>query len=148
MRIQPVQSIKLELSLKIVKAYSKCYAFGYMVTIRGGYRVARGWHYTKLSLSCALILYFSGMCFVLLFLSFCRFSFCLCFCFNDLVGALCRCCSCDRFLPSRPRTGLATTYQVCIILLGMVESRSVNVKNTRGGCLDAFRFFSNNLNRR
>ena len=30
---------------------------------------------TKLSLSSALLLYFSGMCIMLLFLSFCRFSF-------------------------------------------------------------------------
>ena len=36
--------------------------------------MARGWHYyTKLSLSSALVLFFSGICFVLLFLSFCRF---------------------------------------------------------------------------
>ena len=39
------------------------YAFGCMVAIRGGYRMARGWNYnTKLSLSSALLLYFSGMC--------------------------------------------------------------------------------------
>ena len=39
--------------------------------------MASGRHYTKLSLSSALLLYFSGMmCFVLLlFLSFCRFCF-------------------------------------------------------------------------
>ena len=36
-----------------------------MITIRGGYRMARGWHYTKLSLSSALLLFiFSCMCFV------------------------------------------------------------------------------------
>ena len=35
--------------------------------------MARGWHYTKLSLSSALLLSFSyGMCFVLLFFSFSR----------------------------------------------------------------------------
>ena len=34
------------------------YAFGCMVAIRGGYRMARGWHYTKLSLSSALLLFF------------------------------------------------------------------------------------------
>ena len=37
--------------------------------------MARGWHYTKFSLSSALLLSFSGVCFVLLFLSFCRFCF-------------------------------------------------------------------------
>ena len=43
--------------------------------------MARDWHYTnKLSLSSALLLSFSGMCFVLLFLS--------CFSFHALVGAL------------------------------------------------------------
>ena len=67
---------------------------------------------------------------------FCRFSFC----FHALVGALRR-CSCDRFLSSRPRTGLATTY-VCILFLGMVESRSVNVKNSKGGCLESLDAFS------
>ena len=44
------------------------YAFGCMVAIQGGYRMARGWHYTKLSRSSALLLSFSGMCFVLLLL--------------------------------------------------------------------------------
>ena len=47
-----------------------------MVAIRGGYRMARGWHYTKLSLlSSAFFLYFSDihhiMCILLLFLAFC-----------------------------------------------------------------------------
>ena len=31
--------------------------------------MARGWHYTKLSLSSAFLLSFSGMCILLLFLS-------------------------------------------------------------------------------
>ena len=52
-----------------------------MVAIRGGYRIARGWHYTKLSLSSAL-LSFSGVCIllkekyerVLLVLSFCQLT--------------------------------------------------------------------------
>ena len=38
--------------------------------------MARGWHYTKLSLSSALLSLF-GMCFALSFLSFCRFFFLL-----------------------------------------------------------------------
>ena len=37
--------------------------------------MARGWRYTKLSLSGALLLYFFGMCIVFLFLYFCRFCF-------------------------------------------------------------------------
>ena len=52
-----------------------------MVAIRGGYRIARRWHYTKLSLSSAL-LSFSGVCIlfkekyerVLLVLSFCQLT--------------------------------------------------------------------------
>ena len=44
--------------------------------------MAPGWYYTKLSLSSALLLFFSGMCILLLFLSFCRFCFVsLCFLF-------------------------------------------------------------------
>ena len=66
--------------------------------------MALGWHFTKLFLSSALLLSFSGMCFVLLFPSFCRFCF-----VSVLSLELCRCSS-DLFLSSRPRTGLATTY--------------------------------------
>ena len=69
--------------------------------------MARGWHYTKLSLSSALRLYFSGRCF-LYFVIIVPFSLsflfiCVCVC------VFCRCSS-DLFLSSRPRTGLATTY--------------------------------------
>ena len=39
------------------------HAFGCMVAIQGGYRMARGWHYAKLSLSSALRLSFSGCVF-------------------------------------------------------------------------------------
>ena len=63
--------------------------------------MARGWRYTKLSLSTSLLLYFSGMCFVLLY--------CFLFVVDMLSLELCRCSS-DIFLFSRPRTGLATTY--------------------------------------
>ena len=45
--------------------------------VSDGSRLAR----TKLSPSSAFLLSFSGMCFVLLFLSFCRFLFSFCFCF-------------------------------------------------------------------
>ena len=39
----------------------RCYAVGCMNVIRGGSQMARGWHYTKLFLSSALLLAFSGM---------------------------------------------------------------------------------------
>ena len=48
----------------------------------------------------------SGFCFS--FLSFCRFGLSS-FVLMLLVGAFLRCCS-DIFLPSRPRTGLATAF--------------------------------------
>ena len=79
-----------------------------MVAIRGGYRMARGWHYAKLSLSSALRLSFSGMCILLfLFLS-------LRLCFFLLLSLELGRYSSDLFLYSRPRTGLATTYGVYI----------------------------------
>ena len=86
--------------------------------------MARGWHYTKPYISSALLLYFSGMCFVLLFLSFCRFRFVLFSCSRWIFGAR---CSSDRFLSSRLRTGLATNT----MLLGMVKARSVYATNTK-----------------
>ena len=77
--------------------------FGCMVASRGGYRMARGWHYAKLHR-----LSFSGLCILLfLFLSLCRF---LCVCVFLLLSLELGRCSSDLFLPSRPRTGLATTY--------------------------------------
>ena len=80
-----------------------------MVAIRGGYRIACGWHYTKLSLSSAL-LSFSGMFFVLLFFLF--FSFlCSRLSFVDDVPLI-------FFLSSRPRTTGRIGNHVCI-LLGM-----------------------------
>ena len=83
----------------------------------GEYRMARGWHYTKLSLSSALLLSFSGICILLLFLflSFFCFVFVL---FFLLSLELCRCSS-DLFLSSRQRT-LVLDWQPRI-LLGMVE---------------------------
>ena len=53
-----------------------------------GDRMARGWHYTKLSLSSALLLSFSGMCFVCYCFFLFYFLFCFLFCFHTLVGAL------------------------------------------------------------
>ena len=67
----------------------------------GGYRMARGWHYTKLSLSSAPLLSFSGMCILPVVFFFCGFLL--------LLLELCRYSS-DLFLSSIPRTGLATTY--------------------------------------
>ena len=82
--------------------------FGCMVASRGGYRIARGWHYAKLSLSNAPRLSFPGMYILLfLFLFFCRF---LCVCVFLLLSLELGRCSSDLFLSSRPRTGLATTY--------------------------------------
>ena len=104
--------------------------FGCMVASRGGYRMARGWHYAKLSLSNAPRLSFPGMCILLfLFLSLCRFlCVCVFFCSHwSLVDApLIFFCPADHVLPDwQPR-----------ILLGMVEARSINVKKTTttGGC--------------
>ena len=114
--------------------------FGCMVASRGGYRMARGWHYAKLSLSNAPPLSFSGLCILLfIFPSLCRF---LCVCVFLLLSLELGRCSSDLFLSSRPRTGLATTYITGY--QGMVEARSVNVKKKTGGCsegLGAFRFF-------
>ena len=76
-----------------------------IVASRGGYQMARGRHYAKLSLSNAARLSFSDLCILLfMFLSLCR----LCLCFSLLSLELGRCSS-DLFLSSRPRTGLATT---------------------------------------
>ena len=78
--------------------------FGYMVASRGGYRMARGRHYAKLSLSNAARLSrlsFSNLCILLfLFLSLCVF---LCSHWSLVDVPL------IFFLSSRPRTGLATT---------------------------------------
>ena len=78
-------------------------AFGCMIAIRGGYRMARGWYCTKLSLSSALLLCFSSVCFLLLFLSFCRFCFAFVFCFVFMFSLELCSCSSDIFLSSRPR---------------------------------------------
>ena len=84
----------------------RCYTFGCMVAIRGGYRMARGWHYTKLSPSSALLLYFSGMYVYFVIVPF-VLSFFVLFCLVFLLSLeLCRCSS-DFFLSSsRPRIGL------------------------------------------
>ena len=99
--------------------------FGCMVASRGGYRMARGWHYAKLSLSNAPRLSFSGLCILLfLFLSLCRFCvlfvfFFFCSHWNLADVPLIFFCPADHVPDWQPR-----------ILLGMVEARSVNVKKT------------------
>ena len=98
--------------------------FGCMVASQGGYRIARGWHYAKLSLSNAFRLSFPDMCILLFpFLSLCRF---LCVCVFLLLSLelgryvpLIFFCPADHVPDWQPR-----------ILLGMVEARSVNVKKT------------------
>ena len=102
--------------------------FGSMVGSRGRYRMARGWHYAKLSLSNAPRLSFSGLCIMLfLFLSLWRF-FVFVFSFFShwsLVDVpLIFFCPADHVPDWQPR-----------ILLGMVEARSVNVKKTTTTCL-------------
>ena len=71
--------------------------------------MARGWHYTKLSiLSSALFLYFSGMCFVLIFLYFCGFRFCFCFVFVFVLSL--ELCSADRVPDWQPRILLGSIW--------------------------------------
>ena len=96
--------------------------FGCMVASRGGYQMARGWHYyAKLSLSNAPRLSFSGLCILLfLFLSlycFCAFVFFFCSHWSLVDVPLIFFCPVDHVPDWQPR-----------ILLGMVEARSVNVK--------------------
>ena len=98
------------------------FVFGCMVASRGGYRMARGRHYAKLSLSNAARLSFSDLCILLfLFLSLCRLCVCVFLCSHwSLVDVpLIFFCPADHVPDWQPR-----------VLLGMVEARSVNVKKT------------------
>ena len=99
----------------------RCYAFfGCMVASRGGYRMARGRHYAKLSLSNAARLSFSDLCILLfLFLYLCRLCVCVFLCSHwSLVDVpLIFFCPADHVPDWQPG-----------VLLGMVEARSVNVK--------------------
>ena len=101
----------------------RCYAFfGCMVASRGGYRMARGRHYAKFSLSNAALLSFSDLCILLfMFLSLCRLCVCVFLCsYWSLVDVpLIFFCPADHVPDWQPR-----------VLLGMVEARSVNVKKT------------------
>ena len=82
--------------------------FGCMVASRGGYRMARGWHYAKLSLSNASASIFLWHVYFVILVPF-SLSFLLVCVFLLLSLELGRCSS-DLFLSSRPRTGLATVY--------------------------------------
>ena len=92
-----------------------------MVASRGGYRMARGRHYAKLSLSNAPRLSFSDLCILLfLFLSFfCVFVFFFCSHWSLVDVPLIFFCPADHVPDWQPR-----------VFLGMVEARSVNVKKT------------------
>ena len=99
-----------------------CFFFGCMVASRGGYRMARGRHYAKLSLSNAARLSFSDLCILLfLFLSLCRLCVCVFLCSHwSLVDVpLIFFCPADHVPDWQPR-----------VLLGMGEAQSVNVKKT------------------
>ena len=95
---------------------------GCTVASRGGYQMARGRHYAKLSLSNAARLSFSDLCILLfLFLSLCRLCVCVFLCSHwSLVDVpLIFFCPADHVPDWQPR-----------VLLGIVEARSVNVKKT------------------
>ena len=99
-----------------------CFFLGCMVASRGGYQMARGRHYAKLSLSNAARLSFSDLCILLfMFLSLCRLCVCVFLCSHwSLVDVpLIFFCPADHVPDWQPR-----------VLLGMVEARSVNVKKT------------------
>ena len=96
--------------------------FGCTVASRGGYQMARGRHYAKLSLSNAARLSFSDLCILFfMFLSLCRLCVCVFLCSHwRLVDVpLIFFCPADHVPDWQPR-----------VLLGMVEARSVNVKKT------------------
>ena len=96
--------------------------FGCTVASRGGYQMARGRHYAKLSLSNAARLSFSDLCILLfMFLSLCRLCVCVFLCshWSLLDVPLIFFCPADHVPDWQPR-----------VLLGMVEARSVNVKKT------------------
>ena len=106
---------------------------GCMVASRGGYRMARGRHYAKLSLSNAARLSFSDLCILLfMFLSLCRLCVCVFLCSHwSLVDVpLIFFCPADHVPDWQPR-----------VLLGMVEARSVNVKKTTTTTLSSLAHF-------
>ena len=89
--------------------------FGCMVASRGGYRMARGRHYAKFSLSNAALLSFSDLCILLfLFLSLCRLCVCVFLCshWSLVYVPLIFFCPADHVPDWQPR-----------VLLGRVEAR-------------------------
>ena len=95
-----------------------------IVPTRRGYGVARDWLLTKQSSSSALLLSFSGIYFLLLYLSFCCFCVVFFYLFScshwRFIGVpFIFFCSVDHVPDWQPR-----------ILLGMVEARWIHVKNT------------------
>ena len=107
------------------------------VASRGGYQMARGRHYAKLSLSNAARLSFSDLCILLfMFLSLCRLCVCVFLCSHwSLVDVpLIFFCPADHVPDWQPR-----------VLWGMVEARSVNVKKTTTTTQNVYRsdFFLN-----
>ena len=106
----------------MLRAVFFCFVLGCTVASRGGYQMARGRHYAKLSLSNAARLSFSDLCILLfMFLSLCRLCVCVFLCSHwSLVDVpLIFFCPADHVPDWQPR-----------VLLGMVEARSVNVKKT------------------
>ena len=107
---------------------------GCMVASRGGYRMARGRHYAKLSLSNAARLSFSDLCILLfMFLSLCRLCVCVFLCSHwSLVDVpLIFFCPADHVPDWQPR-----------VLLGMVEARSVKaVVNRKYPRIPVFIYF-------
>ena len=106
----------------MLRAVFFLFFLGCTVASRGGYQMARGRHYAKLSLSNAARLSFSDLCILLfMFLSLCRLCVCVFLCSHwSLVDVpLIFFCPADHVPDWQPR-----------VLLGMVEARSVNVKKT------------------
>ena len=114
--------VPIRTALRVRNVVDATRFFGCMVASRGGYRMARGRHYAKLSLSNAARLSFSDLCILLfLFLSLCRLCVRVFLCSHwSLVDVpLIFFCPADHVPDWQPR-----------VLLGMVEARSVNVKKT------------------
>ena len=106
----------------MLRAVFFLFFWGCTVASRGGYQMARGRHYAKLSLSNAARLSFSDLCILLfMFLSLCRLCVCVFLCSHwSLVDVpLIFFCPADHVPDWQPR-----------VLLGMVEARSVTVKKT------------------
>ena len=97
--------------------------FGCMVASRGGYRMARGWHYVKLSLSNAPRLSFSDLCILLflflLFVVFCMFVFFFCSHWSLVDVPLIFFCPADHVPDWQPRVLLGMCYESLERLIGI-----------------------------